>query len=76
MLPSIGPPAILQYMKESQHPPLSNKEVQDREEFAKSEMLKKSMFSGPCMFCKQEVLPFPTVQDLEVFSADQVKHDR
>ena len=25
LLPSIGPPAILQYMKESQNPPLSNR---------------------------------------------------
>ena len=72
LLPSIGPPAILQYMKESQHPPLSNEEVEDRQELAKNEMLKKSLFSGPCMFCQQEVLPFPTMEELERLTPDQV----
>ena len=72
LLPSIGPPAILQYMKESQHPPLSNEEVEDREELAKSEMLKKSMYSGPCMFCHEEILPFPTIEELERLTPDQV----
>ena len=72
LLPSIGPPAILQYMKESQNPPLSNEEVQDREELAKNEMLKMSNSSGPCMFCQQEVLPFPTLEELEKLSPDQV----
>ena len=72
LLPSIGPPAILQYMKESQHPPLSNEEVEDREELAKSEMLKKSMYSGPCMFCHDEILPFPTIEELERLTPDQV----
>lgn len=74
LLPSIGPPAILQYLKESQHPPLSNEEIEDREELSKNEMLKKSMFSGPCMFCQEEVLPFPSVEELEKFSPDQVIH--
>ena len=72
LLPSIGPPAILQYMKESQHPPMSNEEVEDREELAKSDMLKKSMFSGPCMFCQEEILPFPTIEELERLLPDQV----
>ncbi|XP_015766436.1 PREDICTED: uncharacterized protein LOC107345248 [Acropora digitifera] len=65
LLPSIGPPAILQYLKESQHPPMSNEQIEDREELSKNEMLKKSMFSGPCMFCQEEVLPFPSVEELE-----------
>lgn len=72
LLPSIGPPAILQYMKESQNPPLSNEEVQDRQELAKNEMLMMSNSSGPCMFCKQEVLPFPTLDELERLTPDQV----
>lgn len=72
LLPSIGPPAILQYMKESQHPPMSNEEVEDRQELAKSEILKKSTFSGPCMFCQQEILPFPTIEELERLTPDQV----
>lgn len=72
LLPSIGPPAILQYMKESKHPPLSNEEVEDRQELAKSEMLKKSMFSGPCMFCQEEILPFPTIEELERLTPDQL----
>ena len=72
LLPSIGPPAILQYMKESQNPPLSNEDVQDREELAKNEMLKMSSSSGPCMFCQQEVLPFPTLEELERLTPDQV----
>lgn len=74
LLPSIGPPAILQYMKESQHPPMSNEEVEDRQELAKNEMLKKSMFSGPCMFCHEEILPFPTVDELERLTPDQVRN--
>ena len=72
LLPSIGPPTILQYMKESQHPPMSNEEVEDREELAKSDMLKKSMISGPCMFCQEEILPFPTIEELERLTPDQV----
>ena len=72
LLPSIGPPTILQYLKESQHPPLSNEEVEDRQEYAKNEMLKKSMFSGPCMFCHEEVLPFPSIEEMERFAPDQV----
>lgn len=72
LLPSIGPPAILQYMKESQNPPLSNEEVQDRQELAKHEILKMSNFSGPCMFCQQEVLPFPSLDELEKLTPDQV----
>lgn len=72
LLPSIGPPAILQYMKESQNPPLSNEEVQDRQELAKNEMLMMSNSSGPCMFCKQEVLPFPTLDELERLTPDQL----
>ena len=72
MLPSIGPPTILQYMKESQNPPLSNVEVQDREEAAKDDMLRKSVFSAPCMFCQEEILPFPSVEELELFPPDQV----
>lgn len=72
LLPSIGPPAILQYLKESQHPPMSNEQIEDREELSKNEMLKKSMFSGPCMFCQEEVLPFPSVEELEKFSPDQL----
>lgn len=63
LIPSIGPPAILQYFKESQHPPLSNSEV-DKDAQGK-EFLKKSLFTGPCMFCKNEVLPFPTEEELE-----------
>ncbi|XP_068686269.1 uncharacterized protein [Montipora foliosa] len=72
LLPSIGPPTILQYLKESQHPPLSNEEVEDRQEYAKNEMLKKSMFSGPCMFCHEEVLPFPSLEEMERFTPDQL----
>lgn len=72
LLPSIGPPAILQYLKESQNPPLSNEEVEDRQELAKNEMLKKSMFGGPCMFCEQEILPFPTMEELERLTPDQL----
>lgn len=72
LLPSIGPPAILQYMKESQNPPLSNEEVQERQELAKNEMLKMSNFSGPCMFCQQEILPFPSLDELEKLTPDQV----
>ncbi|KAL9965788.1 hypothetical protein ACROYT_G029635 [Oculina patagonica] len=72
LLPSIGPPAILQYMKESQNPPLSNEEVQDRQELAQNEMLKTSNFSGPCMFCEQEILPFPTLDELERLTPDQL----
>ena len=75
LLPSIGPPAILQYLKESQNPPLSNEEVEDRQELAKNEMLKKSMFGGPCMFCEQEILPFPTMEELERLTPDQVITD-
>lgn len=51
---------------------MSNEQVEDREELSKNEMLKKSMFSGPCMFCQEEVLPFPSVEELEKFSPDQV----
>ena len=72
LLPSIGPPAILQYMKESQNPPLSNEEVQDRQELAKNEILKMSSSSGPCIFCQQEVLPFPSLDELGRLTPDQV----
>ncbi|KXJ29743.1 glutamate-rich protein 6 [Exaiptasia diaphana] len=63
LIPSIGPPAILQYFKESQHPPIVNSEMD--EEAQGKEFLKKSLFTGPCMFCKNEVLPFPTEEELE-----------
>ena len=63
LIPSIGPPAILQYFKESQYPPIMNSEMDD--EAQGKEFLKKSLFTGPCMFCKNEVLPFPTEEELE-----------
>jgi len=62
-IPSIGPPAILQYFKESQHPPFISGELD--EDSQGKEFLKKSLFTGPCMFCKNEVLPFPTEEELE-----------
>ena len=70
LLPSIGPPAILQYVRESKHPPFSNEDVPDMCEQA--DMLKKSMYSGPCMFCEEEVLPFPTLEEMETLPANQV----
>ncbi|EDO33633.1 predicted protein [Nematostella vectensis] len=70
LIPSIGPPAILQYIKESQHPPLTNEELEERD--IGGEFLKKSVFSGPCMFCKEEVLPFPTIEEIESLSPEQL----
>ena len=70
LLPSIGPPTILQYIKESQHPPFANEDVPERSE--QVDLLKKSMNSGPCMFCEEEVLPFPTVEEMETYPANQV----
>lgn len=61
LIPSIGPPTILQYFKESQHPPTG--EIDEQQQG--NEFLKKSLFTGPCMFCKNEVLPFPTEEELE-----------
>ncbi|XP_031554986.1 uncharacterized protein LOC116291893 [Actinia tenebrosa] len=64
-IPSIGPPSILQYIKESQQPPMMKEEADSRDEALGSENLRRSLFSGPCMFCKKEILPFPTEEEIE-----------
>ena len=71
LLPSIGPPTILQYNKESENPPLGNDEPSNLLD-ANSEGLMASVFSGPCMFCAEEILPFPTMQEVETIPPEQV----
>lgn len=71
LLPSIGPPTILQYNKESENPPLGNDEPLDLLN-ANSEGLMASVFSGPCMFCAEEILPFPTMQEVETIPPEQL----
>ena len=74
LLPSIGPPTILQYNKESENPPLVNGEPSERSDESPEALLCTSLYSGPCMFCSEEILPFPTMEEVETFPPDQVSN--
>ncbi|XP_067668604.1 glutamate-rich protein 6-like isoform X3 [Haliotis asinina] len=70
-LPSIGPPQILQYIRESE---LADIEVEDPEKRREKEGTDipdypvdecgrmYGMFGGKCEFCRQNIKPFPSVE--------------
>lgn len=68
-IPSVGPPQILQYQRESQKEDIDVEDpesrlpkIEDEEELPKDEEgLTIGMFSGTCEFCKKPVKPFPTL---------------
>ncbi|KAL4220552.1 FAM194 protein [Mactra antiquata] len=64
-LPSVGPPNILQYQRESEKQDIIVNEPEVRlegSEYDKDETgMTHGMFSGNCEFCKQMIKPFPTV---------------
>ena len=70
LLPSVGPPQILQYQRESHHhlAPGSNKAIAKQS----GKHLEKSLFSGPCQFCGKQILPLPTLKEVESLPGNQV----
>ncbi|KAK3094856.1 hypothetical protein FSP39_007133 [Pinctada imbricata] len=81
-MPSIGPPQILQYNKESEKKELMVEDPETRlanardDEVPIGEMDDQGrllgMFGGTCEFCGHEIQPFPTLEQQQTLPPDQL----
>ncbi|KAI0210920.1 Glutamate-rich protein 6 [Lamellibrachia satsuma] len=72
VLPSIGPPQILQYQAESKKKDL---EITEKELTAEERLVKFTAEAGSgmkCEFCGNEIRPFPTLDDQKELSPDMI----
>ncbi|BFZ06616.1 hypothetical protein BsWGS_09655 [Bradybaena similaris] len=73
-LPSIGPPQILRYIRESEILEKTGEKANENWDYAKREASSETltfeendssqgMFSGPCEFCGTDIKPFPSLDE-------------
>ena len=73
LFPSVGPPQMLEFLRESHsHVVLNSLEKTDNSSFDAERGYQKSFFSGPCQFCGKNILPLPTVQEMEFYPSSEV----
>ncbi|XP_078612357.1 glutamate-rich protein 6-like isoform X2 [Branchiostoma floridae x Branchiostoma japonicum] len=71
MLPSIGPPAILEYQRETKKPDINFEELKTAtsdEEGGTGE----GLFQGVCEYCQKKIKPIPTKEQLETGEPSQL----
>ncbi|XP_019644922.1 PREDICTED: glutamate-rich protein 6-like [Branchiostoma belcheri] len=68
MLPSIGPPAILEYQRETKKPDINFEQLQELKAGTSDEeggTGEGSLFQGVCEYCHKKIKPIPTKDQLE-----------
>ncbi|XP_062599296.1 glutamate-rich protein 6-like [Saccostrea cucullata] len=75
-MPSIGPPQILQYNKESEKKVIEVSEPSERTQDEEAEVDEHGrvvgMFGGTCEFCGHAVQPWPTLEQQQTLPPDQL----
>ncbi|ESP04841.1 hypothetical protein LOTGIDRAFT_229951 [Lottia gigantea] len=73
LLPSIGPPQILQYIRESELEEPETSDDYDVADFALDEDGRPiGIFGGKCEFCELDIKPFPTIEQQQELPPEQL----
>ncbi|XP_078693993.1 glutamate-rich protein 6-like isoform X2 [Branchiostoma floridae x Branchiostoma belcheri] len=65
MLPSIGPPAILEYQRETKKPDINFEELKAGTSDEEGGTGEGGLFQGVCEYCHKKIKPIPTKDQLE-----------
>ncbi|XP_035693866.1 nucleolar and coiled-body phosphoprotein 1-like [Branchiostoma floridae] len=73
MLPSIGPPAILEYQRETKKPDINFEQLQELKTATSDEEggTGEGLFQGVCEYCQKKIKPIPTKEQLETGEPSQ-----
>ncbi|XP_066266877.1 glutamate-rich protein 6-like isoform X1 [Branchiostoma lanceolatum] len=75
MLPSIGPPAILEYQRETKKPDINFEQLQELKTSTSDDeggTGEGGLFQGVCEYCHKKIKPIPSKEQLETGDSSQL----